>query len=74
MRSARIVNPEMLGVVLRAARVARGLSQRQLAEELGVSQRYVYEIEQGKPTTAVERLFNFMRETGVSLYAEVSDD
>lgn len=74
MRSARIVNPRAFGDFLRAARLARGLNQRELAEELGVSQRYIVEIERGKPTKAVDRLFQFMRETGVTLYLETNDE
>ncbi len=74
MRSTRIVNPTVLGDVLRAARLQRGVSQRELADHLGVSQRYIVEIERGKPTKAIDRLFEYMRETGVSLYAEVGDD
>ena len=74
MHSARIVNPAVLGDVLRAARTQSGISQRDLARELGVSHRYVVEIEQGKPTKAVERLFDYMRETGVVLYAETADE
>lgn len=74
MRSARIINARVLGDVLRDARIQRGVSQREIADELGVSQRYIVEIERGKPTKAVERIFDFMRETGVELYAEVTDD
>ncbi|WP_022884859.1 helix-turn-helix domain-containing protein [Glaciibacter superstes] len=74
MRSARIVNAAVLGNVLRTARLQRGLSQRELAETLGISQRYVVEIERGRPTKALERIFDFMRETGVVLHADVSDE
>lgn len=74
MRSARIVNTTVLGNVLRAARMARGLNQRELAMELGVSQRSIVDLERGKPTKAMERLFEVMRETGVTLYAEVDDE
>lgn len=74
MRSARIINSRVLGDILRDARIQRGVSQREIADVLGVSQRYIVEIERGKPTKAVERLFDFMRETGVVLYAEVTDD
>lgn len=74
MRSARIVNPQSLGSVLREARLARGITQRQLAHELDVNQEYIVHLEAGKPTKAMTRLFDFMQETGVTLYAEVADD
>jgi transcriptional regulator with XRE-family HTH domain len=56
--------------MLAQARLARGLSQRGLAEELGVSQRYIWEMEAGQPTTYARRLFDFMAATGMSLTAE----
>ena len=74
MRSARLVNAAALGNILRTSRLQRGLGQRELAETLGISQRYVVEIERGKPTKALERIFDFMRETRVDLYAEVPDE
>ncbi|MBN9140407.1 MAG: helix-turn-helix domain-containing protein [Micrococcales bacterium] len=73
MRTARIANPQMLGDILRSARLHSGQTQAELAEVLGMSQRYVMEIEAGKPTKAVERLFEYARETGVSLYADLPD-
>jgi HTH-type transcriptional regulator/antitoxin HipB len=74
MRSARIVNTTVLGNVLRAARMARGLSQRELAIQIGLSQRSIVDLERGRSTKAMERLFEVMRETGVSLYAEVDNE
>jgi HTH-type transcriptional regulator/antitoxin HipB len=59
---------------MRSAQLHRGLNQREFAEELSVTQRYIIEIEHGKPTKAIERLFDFMRETGVVLYADVSNN
>jgi transcriptional regulator with XRE-family HTH domain len=73
MRSGKIINPKILGNVLREARILNGLSQRKLAEQLGISQRAIVSIERGRPTKAVDRLFDFMRETNVTLYAELQD-
>lgn len=74
MRSARITGAESLGRILRESRLRSGLTQEELARELDVSPRYVRELEAGKPTKALQRLFEFMRETDVSLYAELSND
>lgn len=74
MRTARISGPDVLGRLLREGRLTRGLSQRELAEDLGVSQRYIVELEQGKPVKAIERLFDYLRETGISLHAEIDDE
>jgi transcriptional regulator with XRE-family HTH domain len=73
MRTAQITGPDMLGMLLREGRLARGLSQRQLAEQLGVSHRYVVELEQGKPVKAIERLFAYLHETGIALHADIAD-
>lgn len=49
-----------------------GLSQRELAKRLGTTQRYVWEMEAGKPSIFVERLFAMMKETGVELTATIT--
>lgn len=61
-----------LGRFLRDLRVQRGLTQGQLAEELGVTRQYVAEIERGKPTLYSERLFQSLRLLGGRLRAEWS--
>ncbi|UAJ80132.1 helix-turn-helix domain-containing protein [Leifsonia sp. ZF2019] len=74
MQTARITGPRSLGTILREARLTRGLTQQKLSEELGVSKRYIIEMEQGKPTKAVERLFDYLRATGVTLQGEIADE
>lgn len=69
-----IKNTETLGRMLQQGRLLRGLSQRQLADELGISQRYVWEMESGNPTIFTERLFQMMRVTGVHLHVEIDEE
>lgn len=64
---------EAMGRMLQQGRLLRGLTQRELADELGISQRYVYEIESGKPTIFAKRLFEMMHATGVRFYAEIPE-
>ncbi|WP_454294986.1 helix-turn-helix domain-containing protein [Salana multivorans] len=71
--SARITSSESLGRVLAQARALNGWSQRDLAERLGTSQRYVWEIEAGKPSIFTERLFAYIRETGTTLTATIRE-
>jgi HTH-type transcriptional regulator / antitoxin HipB len=71
MRTARITSSSSMGAVLREARALSGLTQQELATRLGVDRRYIVEIEQGKPTKALERLFDYMQETGVRLFADI---
>lgn len=73
MRSARINDPGELGIILREARTAKGLSQRELAKRLGVTQKYIVELEAGKPTKAIDRLFEFALETGITFRIESRD-
>jgi HTH-type transcriptional regulator / antitoxin HipB len=67
----RVPNAETLGLMLQQGRLARGVSQRELAAELGLTQRWVSEMEAGKPGKLTERLFAMLEATGVRLYAEL---
>lgn len=72
MRSAPIRDSKTLGRILVELRAEAGLTQRELADELGVTQRYIVELEQGKQTKSVERLLMFISRTGGRLYVETS--
>ncbi|MER7557814.1 helix-turn-helix transcriptional regulator [Nocardioides sp. NPDC126508] len=69
--TGKITSPESLGRILQQARLLNGWSQRELAERIGTTQRYIWEIEAGKPSIFVERLFALMRETGTELTATI---
>lgn len=72
--TGRVTNAESLGRILQQARLLSGLSQRELARQLGTSQRYIWEIEAGKPSILLDRLFAIMRQTGVSLTATIDPE
>lgn len=65
-----IDTPAQLGSLIRETRVARGLSQRALAAEVGCSQRFVSEIERGKATAELGKVLAVLRALG--LLVEVS--
>ena len=67
----RIQSPSDIGLVIQQARLARGLSQTALADQLGLSQRSVSEIESGKPTIYMRKVFDLLSATGVELSAEL---
>ncbi|MDP9115902.1 MAG: helix-turn-helix domain-containing protein [Actinomycetota bacterium] len=69
-RWGRVLSPKDLGRFLADLRAERGLTQVQLADELGVSRRYVYEIENGKPSLYSDRLFATLRLLGAHLVIE----
>ncbi|QDE35798.1 helix-turn-helix transcriptional regulator [Microbacterium foliorum] len=66
-------SPGDIGLALQQARLAHGLSQSALAQELGISQRSVSEIESGKPTIYMRKVFDMLRATGVELSAKWDD-
>jgi len=66
-RPTGIRTPEDLGRALQFARYSAGLSQRDVARRLGISQRYVVEIEAGKPSLYTERLFAMLEMLGAHL-------
>jgi transcriptional regulator with XRE-family HTH domain len=68
-----VAGPESLGRILQQSRLLSGLTQRELADRFGISQRYVWEIEAGKSSVFTERLFAFMRETGMTLTATIME-
>lgn len=67
----QVPTAEALGLMLQQGRLLRGLSQRELAQELGIGQKWVWQMENGKPGLLTERLFAMLRATGVRLYAEI---
>jgi transcriptional regulator with XRE-family HTH domain len=69
--TGKVTSPASLGRILQQARLIHGLSQRELADRLGTTQRYIWEIEAGKPSIFMERLFAMMRATGVDLSATI---
>ena len=66
-----VSSPESLGRILQQARLLTGLSQRELADQMGVSQRYIWEMEAGKPSKYTDRLFEMMRQTGMTLHDSI---
>jgi len=45
-----------------------------LAARLGTTQRYIWQIEAGKPSIFTDRLFAVLRETGTELRATIATD
>jgi HTH-type transcriptional regulator/antitoxin HipB len=60
-------SPQALGRAMARLRFERGLTQDDLAQALGVSRRYIYEIESGKPNLFSLRLFEVLRELGAHI-------
>jgi transcriptional regulator with XRE-family HTH domain len=71
--SARLRAPADFGHALQQARATRGISQAELAVELGIPQSMVSEMETGKSTIYLRRLLAMSRATGVELTATWGD-
>lgn len=72
--TARLRSPADFGLAVQQARLARGLSQAQLAAELGVPQSTISEIESGKATIYLRRLLSIAGITGLEFAASWEDD
>ena len=71
---ARLRSATDLGAFLAEVRTNKDLTQDEVAERLGISRRYLYEIETGKPSLYTDRLFALLRLYGVTLTAETRSD
>ena len=66
---AAISDAREFGQAVRAARKERGLSQRALAEYCGCSQRFISELERGKPTAELGKALWVLGKLGLKLMA-----
>ncbi|HMQ36330.1 MAG TPA: helix-turn-helix transcriptional regulator [Micropruina sp.] len=67
--SAHLRSPADFGLAVQQARLARGLTQNELAAQLGVPQSTISEIEAGKSTIYLRRLLSIARLTGLEFTA-----
>jgi transcriptional regulator with XRE-family HTH domain len=69
----RIYTPTSLGDAVRHYRTEAGLTQTQLAEKAGFQRSYLSEMESGKETEQVKRLFRVLRQLGVRMTLDKAD-
>ncbi len=69
----RIYTPASLGDAVRHYRTEAGLTQVQLAEKAGIQRSYLSELESGKETQQVKRLFGVLRQLGVRMTLDKAD-
>jgi HTH-type transcriptional regulator/antitoxin HipB len=60
-----------LGYAVKSVRRSRGLSQQQLADALGVTQRYVSELERGRPKVLDDGYLRTLGKMGIRLEFEI---
>jgi transcriptional regulator with XRE-family HTH domain len=71
---ALLEKPEDLGALVERVRRNAGMNQRELAERLGISQRYVSELESGKAKRIDDHYFRILSLLGITLNAEFDID
>ncbi|HXB64198.1 MAG TPA: helix-turn-helix domain-containing protein [Solirubrobacteraceae bacterium] len=69
----RIYTPASLGTAIRHYRRAAGLTQAELAEMAGIQRSYLSELEAGKETEQLKRVFRILRMLGVRMTLEETD-
>lgn len=69
----RIYSATSLGAAIKHYRAKAGLSQAELAARTGMHRSYLSELEQGKETEQLSRLFRVLRELGVRMSLQEAD-
>jgi transcriptional regulator with XRE-family HTH domain len=70
--STLINGTETLGQLIRAVRIAQGLTRDELANASGFSPKFISHVEAGKPTAQLGRVLQLLGELGIRLQAEPS--
>lgn len=68
-QKGRISSSKDLGVILARARKERGLSRREVATQLGVTQKWISAIEQGKSRAWIDKIPELSYFLGVQIHA-----
>jgi transcriptional regulator with XRE-family HTH domain len=62
----------VLANVVRAARIAQGLTRDDLVNVTGLSPKFITHVEAGKPTAQIGKVFVLLSELGIMLRAQTS--
>ena len=68
MPPTEIKNLKTLGAVVRHVRTASGVTQEDLADELNITRRYLWEIERGTQNLFITRLFRTLRKLNIRVH------
>jgi transcriptional regulator with XRE-family HTH domain len=69
----RIYTTASLGGAIRHYRTAAGLTQAELAEMTGIQRSYLSELESGKETEQLKRIFRVLRTLGIRMTLDEAD-
>ncbi len=60
--------PKYLGKVIKAARKSKKMTQRGLANVTGTSVKFICEVERGKESVQVDKVFDLLRALSLQVY------
>ena len=66
-------SPRMAGALVRKARLAQGLTQKELAARMNVRQATISKLESGEPATRMAVLFDALAALGLELAVTARD-
>jgi y4mF family transcriptional regulator len=69
--TSKLYSGEQIGIIIKERRRTLGLTQQDLADMLGCSQRWIWELEQGKENIYLKRLLRLCRELDIKLMAKL---
>jgi len=69
----RVYTPASLGQAIRHYRLASHQTQADLAKQAGLNRTYLADLEAGKETEQLKRIFQVLRELGVRMTLEKAD-
>ncbi|WP_432823710.1 helix-turn-helix domain-containing protein [Trichloromonas sp.] len=72
-RAIAVTCPKGLGELLRKKRKAQHLTQGQVAEYCGVSIKFISEVERGKETAEIGKVFHLLNTLGIDLLADTRE-
>jgi HTH-type transcriptional regulator/antitoxin HipB len=68
---AIIQEPEALAALIRRRREALGLSQQEVADAIGVSRKFIVDLERGKPSAEVGLVIRAAAAVGIDIIARL---
>lgn len=69
----RITHGKFFGPEIRRVRKGRGYTQQQLADLTGTSTKFISDVENGKKTVQVEKVFDLLIVLGLKVYVSTED-
>jgi transcriptional regulator with XRE-family HTH domain len=70
----RIYNASAIGAAIKDLRRARGVSQASLAMAVGINRTYLSNLEQGRFSEQLERLFAILKHLGTQVTLTLNDE